>query len=145
MPGCISFNLLLSGLVYNLMADCLDNIMKREIMISKVLPSDLAMILTSQTNLIKKQEGVFPGIASLAAEANMSETKYKKLYKKITGQTPNAFFLNNKLELARDLLGSGQYTIRQLADKLSFTSASHLSELFKSYFGISPKEYATSL
>jgi AraC-like DNA-binding protein len=144
MPGCISFNLLLSGLVYNLMADCLDNIMKREIMISKVLPSDVAMILTSQTNLIKKQDGVFPGIASLAAEANMSETKYKKLYKKITGQTPNAFFLNNKLELARDLLGSGQYTIRELADKLNFTSASHLSELFKSYFGISPKEYAAS-
>ena len=145
MPGCISFNLLLSGLVYNLMADCLDNIMKREILISKVLPSDVAMILTSQTNLIKKQEGVFPGIASLAAEANMSETKYKNLYKKITGQTPHAFFLNNKLELARDLLGSGQYTIRELAEKLNFTSTSHLSEQFKSYFGMSPKEYTASL
>lgn len=145
IPGCLSFNLLLSGLVYNLMADCLDNIMKREIMISKVLSSDVAMILTSQTNLIKKQEGIFPGIAFLATEANMSETKYKNLYKKITGQTPNAFFLNNKLELARDLLGSGQYTIRELADKLNFTSASHLSELFKSYFGMLPKEYSASL
>ncbi|MEJ2903679.1 helix-turn-helix transcriptional regulator [Pedobacter panaciterrae] len=144
-PGSISFNLLLSGLAYNLLADCLDNIMKREIMISKVLRTDLAMILNSQTSLIKKQEGIFPGITSLAAEANMSATKYKKLYKKITGQTPNAFFLNNKLELARDLLGSGQYTIRELAEKLNFTSTSHLSEQFKSYFGMSPKEYAASL
>jgi AraC-like DNA-binding protein len=144
-PGSISFNLLLSGLAYNLMADCLDNIMKREITISKVLRTDLAMILNSQTNLIKKQEGIFPGITSLAAEANMSATKYKKLYKKITGQTPNAFFLNNKLELARDLLGSGQYTMRELAEKLNFTSTSHLSEQFKSYFGMSPKEYTASL
>jgi AraC-like DNA-binding protein len=145
IPGSISFNLLLGGLVYNLLANCLDGIMKREIMISKVLPSDLTMILISQSNLIKNQKGVFPGIAALAAEANMSETKYKNLYKKITGYTPNAFFLNNKLELARDLLATGQYTVGELAEKLRFTSASHLSEQFKNYFKMSPKEYAASL
>lgn len=144
-PGSISFNLLLAGLAFNLMGDCLDSIMKRELMIGKVLRSDLTMILTSQANLIKNQEGIFPGITALAAEANMSETKYKNLYKKITGYTPNAFFLNNKLELARDLLATRQYTIGELAEKLSFTSASHLSEQFKNYFKMSPKEYAASL
>lgn len=145
IPGSISYNLLLGGLVYNLLADCLENIMKREMTIGKVLPSDLSMILTSQSNLIKNQAGIFPGIAALAAEANMSETKYKNLYKKITGYTPNAFFLNNKLELARDLLATGQYTVGELAEKLRFTSASHLSEQFKNYFKMSPKEYAASL
>nr|WP_068886700.1 AraC family transcriptional regulator [Pedobacter panaciterrae] len=145
IPGSISFNLLLGALVYNLMADCLDSILKREIMISKILRSDLTMIMTSQSNLIKNQTGIFPGIAALAAEACMSETKYKKLYKKITGQTPNAFFLKNKLELARDLLASRQNTIGELAAKLNFRSPSHLSEQFKSHFGMSPKEYAASL
>ncbi|ATP55759.1 transcriptional regulator [Pedobacter ginsengisoli] len=143
--GSLSFDLLLSALVYNLLADCLDDIMKKEITISKVLRSDITMIFISQSNLVKKQEGLFPGITALAAEANMSETKYKQLYKKITGQTPNAFFLNNKLELARDLLASGQYTIGELAEKLSFTNASHLSGQFKACFGMSPKEYIASL
>jgi len=144
-PESISFDLFLGATVYNLLSDYLEHLMNREIVIGKLLSSDITTIMASQSILIKDVAGVFPGIAALAAEACMSETKYKKLYKKITGFTPNSFFLNNKLELARELLASGQYTIGEISDKLNFANASHLTELFKNNFGVLPKDYLTLL
>ena len=144
-PEDISFDLFLSATVYNLLSDYLDHLMKREMMIEKLAGNDIAMIMASQTILVKDVPGVFPGITVLAAEACMSETKYKRLYKKITGVTPNAFFINNKLELARDLLATGKHNIGEVASQLNFANASHLAELFKNYFGVLPKEYVISL
>lgn len=143
--GGVAFDLFLGAMVYNLLSDYLGHLMNREIMIGKLVSADVALIMASQSTLAKDVTSVFPGISALAAEACMSETKYKKLYKKITGFSPNSFFLNNKLELARELLSSGQYTVGEISDKLNFASASHLTALFKNHFGVLPKDYVTQL
>ncbi|MES2650865.1 MAG: AraC family transcriptional regulator [Bacteroidota bacterium] len=143
--GSIAFDLFLGATVYNLLSNYLDHLIKREIVIGKLSSSDINLIMASQSDLVKDVAGVFPGITALAANACMSETKYKKHYKKITGFTPNSFFLNNKLELARELLAAGEYTIGEVADKLNFASASHLTEAFKTHFGVLPKDYISQL
>lgn len=145
IPGSIAYDLFLSATVYNLLSDYLEHLMKREILIGKLNSTDVSQIMASQASLTKDVTGFFPGIASLASQACMSETKYKMLYKKITGFSPNSFFLNNKLEMSRELLASGQYTVGEISDKLNFTNASHLTELFKNHFGVLPKDYVTLL
>ncbi|MFA4868672.1 MAG: AraC family transcriptional regulator [Pedobacter sp.] len=145
IPGSVAYDLFLSATVYNLLSDYLEHLMKREILIGKLSGVDVSLIMASQASLTKNVTGVFPGIASLAAQACMSETKYKMLYKKITGFSPNAFFLNNKLELSRELLASGHYTVGEISDKLNFTNPSHLTELFKNHFGVLPKDYVNLL
>ncbi len=145
IPGSVAYDLFLSATVYNLLSDYLEHLMKREILIGKLSGVDVSLIMASQASLTKNVTGVFPGIASLATQACMSETKYKMLYKKITGFSPNSFFLNNKLELSRELLASGQYTVGEISDKLNFTNPSHLTELFKNHFGVLPKDYVNLL
>lgn len=141
-----SFDLFLSSLVYNLLGSCLENhILKKKIIIEKLDSSDVSRILASKSLMIDNVRDVFPGILQLSQGAFMSESKYKRLFLKITGITPNTFFTNNKLELAKDLLTSKQYSIGELVLLLNIKNASHFSKQFKSYFGMSPKEYTSLL
>lgn len=140
-----TFDLLLSGLVYSLLGDYMDQLIKREIIIGKLNSDDFSNIIQSQEFLTINIKEVFPGIELLAQRACMSKTKYKEIYKKVTGLTPNRFFMNNKLELARELLVSNHYGIGELAAELNFSSASNLAANFKKYFGLLPSDYIAQI
>ncbi|RAJ31017.1 helix-turn-helix domain-containing protein [Pedobacter cryoconitis] len=133
------------GTVYGLLCDYLDQTANQEIILEKVVQEDVVNIIASQAYLVEHIEEQFAGITKLATDANMSETKYKRLFKKIIGITPNAFFLTNKLSFAKEKLETGNYTVGEIAVKFNFTDASHLIEQFKRAFGITPKEYLTLL
>lgn len=135
------YAILLKGTVYSLLSDYMDQILNQEIVIEKVVKEDLVAIVGSQSFLVTEIENNFPGIQILAERACMSETKYKSLFKKITGSTPNAFFLQNKLFLAREMLAKGQHTIGEVADHFNFTSASHFTDQFKNWYGLIPTDY----
>lgn len=75
----------------------------------------------------------------------MSETKYKKLFKKISGISPHLFFQSNKLSYAKEILETGEFTIGEIADKFGFFDSTHLIEQFKNTYGVPPKEYLSQL
>ncbi|MNR57973.1 Virulence regulon transcriptional activator VirF [compost metagenome] len=77
--------------------------------------------------------------------SNMSESKFKTLFKKITGNTANVFFIENKLLLAKELIENKQLTISQISDQLNFTNNSYFASKFKERFGISPKAFNKQL
>lgn len=141
----LTIDLFLSATVYNLLGEYLDELIKKDLIVSKLNDTDFTSIISSQEFLISKLKDSFPGIKTISEHAFMSETKFKKLYKKITGLTPYEFYLHNKLELARDLLVRGNYNIGEIAHELRFPTASNLTHLFKSYFGVLPKDYLTQL
>jgi AraC-like DNA-binding protein len=111
--------------------------------LDKVFQEDIVKIISSQAQLIDRLEESFPSIKSLSAAVNMSEIKYKSLFKKITGTTAKAFFMANKLDAAKEMLDTGNYTIAEVAHHFSFFDASHFIEQFKSRYKITPKEYVT--
>lgn len=135
------YQTLLKGTVYFLLADYMEQTLTAEVVIEKVVKKDLVAIIDSQSFLISVLKNTFPGIKELSDRACMSETKYKTLFKKITGNSPNSFFLHNKLFHARDLLGSGQYTVAEVAAQFNFTSASHFTDQFKGLYGLIPTDY----
>ena len=139
------YEVMVTGTVYGLLSDYLDQTMNNEIILEKVVQQDVVNIIASQAYLLAHIQDTFAGIPTLAANAQMSETKYKKLFKKITGITPNTFFLKNKLASAKEDLETGNFTVTEIADKFHFTDASHLIEQFKSAYGATPKEYLTLL
>lgn len=139
------YEVMVTGTVYGLLSDYLDQTVNHEIILEKVVQEDIVSILSSQAYIVDHITETFAGIPVLAADAKMSETKYKKLFKKITGVTPNVFFLNNKLASARQDLETGNFTVNEIAYKFNFTDASHLIEQFKGAYGITPKEYLTLL
>lgn len=135
------YEILLKGIVYSLLSEYMDGMLNQEILIEKVSKEDLVAIIESQSFLIAELRNPFSGIKELAVRACMSETKYKNLFKKITGNTANSFFLENKLFHAREMLETGLHTISEVADHFSFTTASHFTEQFKSQYNVPPKDY----
>lgn len=143
--GGPSFDLHLQGAVQCLLADYISKMILEEIVIDKVSEIDLKEILKSQEYLLENITENFPSIDLLAQHSNMSPSKYKNLFKKITGLTPNVFFLNNKLIEAKRHLTSRQLSIMEVSDNLSFASNSYFTVKFKSFFGMSPKEFIKQL
>lgn len=143
--GGPSFDLHLRGAVQCLIADYVEKMTLDEIVIDTMSEVDLKEILKSQAYLIKNIDKIFPGIELLSQKSHMSPSKYKNLFKKITGLTPNVFFLNNKLIEAKQLLLKRQLSIMQISDQLSFASNSYFTVKFKFFFGMSPKDFIKQL
>ncbi|MCL7986353.1 helix-turn-helix transcriptional regulator [Sphingobacterium sp. lm-10] len=139
------FNTYLIGTVYGLMGDYLDQVIDHDIVLDKVSQEDIVGIVSSQSAIIDGIHGTFSGIETLAASVNMSESKYKQLFKKITGMSAHVFFLTNKLDAAKQMLETGNYSIAEVADSFAFFDASHFIEQFKNTYGFTPREYLTFL
>ncbi|MBL0738548.1 helix-turn-helix transcriptional regulator [Flavobacterium sp. GN10] len=139
------FNLHLKGTVHLLISNYLKKIATRKIIIQTVNKTDLEHIIAIQMYLIEHIKDHFPSITQMAKMSNMSESKFKALFKKITGNTANVFFMENKLLLAKELIENKQLTISQISDQLNFTNNSYFASKFKEHFGLSPKAFYKQL
>lgn len=139
------FEIYFTATVYGLISNYLEEIEGNKIVVAKVIGEDVKSIVSSKILLLNHLEDQFPGIDFLSAHVSMSQTKYKKLFSKITGLTPGEYFSNNKLHLAKELLESGKYTVNEVAEKLHYRSVSYFSKRFNESYGIFPKEYQSTL
>ena len=84
-------------------------------------------------------------LAEIADALGFSPTHLKKVFKKQTGQSVMDAFRALKVEEAKKLVSTGQYSFTQIAYTLGFSSAGHFSQVFKAYTGLSPSEYARTV
>lgn len=143
--GGAIFDLNLRGTVHLLISNYLKKIATKRLIVQTVNETDLANIINIQMYLINHLGEHFPSIQHMAKMANMSESKFKSLFKKITGDTANVFFMENKLLFAKELLEKKQLTISQISDQLHFTNNSYFASKFKEHFGLSPKAFNKQL
>lgn len=78
-------------------------------------------------------------ISQLAYDLNMSETNFSNSFKKAMGVTPRVYITNLKLTQAKKMLKN--QNVSEVANDLGFTDLSHFISLFKSKYGITPKQY----
>lgn len=79
----------------------------------------------------------------LARQLPMGYSSFRKAFKKVTGESPNQYHLNLRLNRAKDLLTTTALNINEVADQTGFDSVFYFSKLFKKKNGISPKYYRT--
>jgi AraC-like DNA-binding protein len=70
-----------------------------------------------------------------------SYSKLRKDFKTLTGESPNQYQLNLRLNKAKELLTSTSLSISEIAFQTGFESVSYLSKIFKKKNNISPKFY----
>lgn len=138
------FNLNLISTSYQLISNYLDQMFNDDI-IEKVNKEDLIKIIAIQAILLNNIDKPFPSIKTISDKANMSETKFKKLFKKITGTTPNYYYMSNKLKKAKELLENNKSTIAGVCDELNFSNYSYFICKFREYFGVSPNAFIKKL
>lgn len=77
----------------------------------------------------------------IAQSLNMSYSSFRKLFKQYTSLAPHQYMLQLKLEKTKELLGSTDLPIQDIAIELGFESADYFSFFFRSKTGINPLSY----
>ena len=80
-------------------------------------------------------------IEDLADELGVSASYLSRLFKKETGDSVSAYIRRHKIEMAKNLLQYSEYSMIDIANRLSFSSQSHFIQQFREYVGMTPKKY----
>ena len=82
-------------------------------------------------------------LSELAAESYMSVSKFKYVFKAVTGQTFSGYITQKRMERACELLTHSNLYVAEIAYRLGYKNAGSFSVQFKKYTGILPSEYRT--
>lgn len=80
-------------------------------------------------------------VKDLSDNFPMSRTKFYNKVKTITKHSPKQYMLIYKIEKAKILLASGQYTITDITYMLGFCDSKYFSRQFKKICGVCPSKY----
>ncbi|MDX2432342.1 MAG: two-component regulator propeller domain-containing protein [Bacteroides sp.] len=82
------------------------------------------------------------GVEELAKTINLSSSHFYRKLKLLTGQIPNVYIRNYRLQTAADLISTNPgISVKTVMYEVGFESASHFSHAFKKKFGLSPSEF----
>ena len=82
--------------------------------------------------------------AILAAECNISEVYFRKLFTKHFGMSPKQFIIDLRIRKAKQLLSEQLLRISEISDSCGFSSPYHFCRLFKLHTGTTPLQYRKS-
>ena len=80
-------------------------------------------------------------LSDLASEAYMSVSKFKYVFKAITGQSFSDYITQKRMELACELLVQSNLYVAEIAYRLGYKNAGSFSVQFKNYTGMLPSDY----
>jgi AraC family transcriptional regulator len=77
----------------------------------------------------------------LSRKLHHEYTYLSSLFSSVEGRTIEAFFIEQRIEKAKELLIYGQLTLSQIAFDLDYSSVAHLSNQFKKITGLTPSYF----
>jgi len=82
-----------------------------------------------------------PSVEELAELVDLPINVFKNSFKAFYGAPVYKYLLNYKMDLARQLLLSRQYSVKEIAYKMGYSAPTHFVVAFKNKFGVTPKKY----
>jgi AraC-like DNA-binding protein len=101
---------------------------------------DIEALKNVERILTDNQLNKFPSINRLSRTAMMSSTKLKAKFKQLYGMKLYEFYNRHRLEQAKELLKTGNFSVKQVGMTIGFSNLSNFAKAFKKEFGILPKE-----
>lgn len=78
---------------------------------------------------------------AIADELEVGYSWFRKVFKESTRISPGQYFIQLKIQKAKELLGNSQYAIKEVAYILKFESPFYFSKLFKQKTGFTPLQF----
>ena len=83
-------------------------------------------------------------VDAMANVANLSRRSFDRNFRKVTGDTPNVWITNQRLDQATALLEKTDQSIEQIATKVGFGSSTTFRQCFNRRYHMSPSQYRKS-
>jgi AraC-like DNA-binding protein len=77
----------------------------------------------------------------LSEKLNYNYTYMANLFSEVKGTTIEKFYLSHKIEKVKELIVYDELNLTEIADKMHYSSVSHLSNQFKKITGLSPSHF----
>ncbi len=81
----------------------------------------------------------------VAKEVGMGYSKFRKVFRNYTGFSPAQYFINLKLEKAKDYLSNTRLSCKEIAFRVGFDSAAYFNKIFRQRHNITPQEFRGQL
>ena len=115
--------------MYEIIWDAVDGVRKSSPKFTKLSPA---------LKEIQKDFKTQRKIGYYAEICGMSETGFRRLFVEYTGMSPIEYRNRVRLTEARDLIGTGEYLIEEVAELVGFTNISFFCRSYKKLFGHTP-------
>ncbi len=80
-------------------------------------------------------------INQISSKINYSKAYIFRQFKTSMRMTIMDYFISLKIKTAKELLSHGNFSIKEISDKLSFDTPNYFSKTFKKLVGITPSQY----
>lgn len=84
-------------------------------------------------------------IEQLAQEAHRSLTSFKKEFRRLFGDSPHRWYLQQRMNCAKMMLATTDDSISHISTLCTFNNTSHFIKLYKCYFGMTPAQHRRTL
>jgi AraC-like DNA-binding protein len=81
------------------------------------------------------------GVEDLSREVGMSRVHMNRKLKEAMGISPSSLIKSTRMKQAAYLLVHDKVNISEVAYRVGFSTPSYFSNSFRSYFGLTPKEF----
>ncbi len=81
-------------------------------------------------------------VDEVGEKLGVAQARFYESFKAYTGMTPYQYFIQLKINRAKELLASGGISVKEVAYRLGFDDQYYFSRLFKKKSGVAPSEWA---
>ena len=111
-------------------------------MLHKLSSDTIPFQLERAVQLIKNEYGnPLLTNAVLAAECNMSEVYFRKLFTEHFKISPKQYVIDVRIQEAKRMLAQGVYSVAAVSEQCGFSGPYHFCRVFKQRTGTTPTEY----
>ncbi len=109
---------------------------KKSTLVEKIKSSIIQLIHGTEAEELTKKLSVL-----LSEKLNLDYHYISGLFSSIEGMTIEKYVILQRIEKAKELLMYAELTLREIADKLGYSSVQHLSQQFKKTTGLTPSHF----
>lgn len=107
-------------------------------------PENRKFKLDELLTAINREPGKKWNFAAEARRTGVTMRHWTRIFSKCTGMPPHRFLNTCRMRLAKELLSSGNLSIKEIAEKCGFDTASEFSRFFRKNSSLTPGEYRRS-
>jgi AraC-like DNA-binding protein len=95
-------------------------------------------IMEAENILLAHLQKTLPSLEQIAHSIALSESTFKRHFKAIFGKSIYEYYLEKKMDLAKQLMIENTLTVNDTAERLGYEKVSNFIEIFKKHHGYSP-------